>query len=403
MLKASKVFLCAVLLLIAICCALPSLCEEARDINNKCAFTYSINRQDKSHILDHKNMTLWNAEKKGWLEIRTPEDDPAWGIYIRWANTYISDCAIEIKDENGKWVEYKNLSDRKYYNQYVAFDEGLTHFRLHNLRNDRNMVITDIQVLSSGELPSWVQVWQPQEEKTDILIIVAHPDDELLWMGGIIPYYCGELGKKVTVCYVAKMPGYRQNELLDGLWECGVRAYPEMPTTKFEDDYFSTKAKCLKKWGSKALCEYLTGVIRKYKPEIVVTHDENGEYGHGAHKAVCAITEEIFSRLGDESYYRASAKTYGAWQPKKLYIHLYQGSALGQIDFDWRQPLEAFGGRTAFDVAAAAFEYHKSQDREKYVVRDEGPYDNSLFGLYYSSVGPDYGMNDLFEHLTDNN
>ena len=62
-------------------------------------------------------------------------------------------------------------------------------------------------------------------------------------------------------------------------------------------------------------------------------------------------------------------------------------------------PLEEFGGRTAFDVAAEAFACHISQQDTEYVVEDFGPCDCSLFGLYRSLVGPDREHNDLFENL----
>ena len=66
---------------------------------------------------------------------------------------------------------------------------------------------------------------------------------------------------------------------------------------------------------------------------------------------------------------------------------------------DWRQPLDAFGGRTAFDMACEAFKKHRTQQSGKYQVLDSGKNDNRLFGLYYSTVGPDEAGVDMFEHL----
>ena len=45
--------------------------------------------------------------------------------------------------------------------------------------------------------------WQPSCEKADLLLIVAHPDDELLWFGGALPTYAGERGMAVQVMYMA--------------------------------------------------------------------------------------------------------------------------------------------------------------------------------------------------------
>lgn len=142
----------------------------------------------------------------------------------------------------------------------------------------------------------------------------------------------------------------------------------------------------------------MTGLIRKYQPDVIVTHDIAGEYGHGAHRACAYTLRKCISQVGDAAYDPETASQYGIWQPKKLYLHLYKGD-LGQIDFDWRQPLSAFDGKTAFDVTCEAFEMHRSQNTGKYTVQDEGKCDNSLFGLYYSTVGADSGINDLFENI----
>ena len=81
----------------------------------------------------------------------------------------------------------------------------------------------------------------------------------------------------------------------------------------------------------------------------------------------------------------------------KCYLHLY---AENIIDMDWQQPLEAFGGETAFQVAEEAFRCHKSQQSTDYRVKDSGPCDCSLFGLYRTLVGPDEAKDDFFEHLS---
>ena len=66
-----------------------------------------------------------------------------------------------------------------------------------------------------------VQQWQAPLEKADLLALAAHPDDEILFLGGTIPYYAGEMGKAVQVAYLVPTMPYRRLELLDGLWLCG--------------------------------------------------------------------------------------------------------------------------------------------------------------------------------------
>ena len=137
-------------------------------------------------------------------------------------------------------------------------------------------------------------------------------------------------------------------------------------------------------------------MIKTYRPEVMVTHDVDGEYGHGAHR-LCA---DAALRCVP-----AAAEGENAWQVKKLYLHLYKEN---QILMDWRQPLDAFDGKTALDVAKAAFKFHRSQQGgsatykgKKYVfaVEDKGVFNNAKFGLAYTTVGTDVIGGDMFENI----
>ena len=150
------------------------------------------------------------------------------------------------------------------------------------------------------------------------------------------------------------------------------------------------------RWGESAVQKLVTGWVRRFKPDVLITHDFKGEYGHGAHRVCADAAVKALSYATNPKKYRESYQEYGAWDVPKCYIHLYMENV---IDFDWRIPLEAFDGKTAFDVASEAFSRHISQQDTEYVVEDSGPCDCSVFGLYRSLVGPDTGKDDLFENL----
>ena len=157
--------------------------------------------------------------------------------------------------------------------------------------------------------------------------------------------------------------------------------------------------------GKNRVLRLVTEVIRKHQPEVMVTHGENGEYGHGAHKATCDAAKQCVKLAAKSGSYPNSVKEYGTWQVKKLYLHEYTKKV---IPCDWNIPLEAFGGKTGYEVAAESFQFHRSQIRRNWAMEPDGTvrnnkgvleHDNSLFGLYFTKVGDDTGIGDFMEHI----
>ena len=52
-------------------------------------------------------------------------------------------------------------------------------------------------------------MWQDLD-KAELMLLVAHPDDELLWFGGLLPTYAGQRGLKVQVVYAAAPSPFRR-------------------------------------------------------------------------------------------------------------------------------------------------------------------------------------------------
>ena len=285
--------------------------------------------------------------------------------------------------------------------------------------------IADVYVFSNEEIPEWVQIWQPPCEEADLLLVSSHSDDEQLFFSGMLPYYAGEKGLKVQVAYVVQhfevngsQNHQRPHEQLDGLWTVGVRNYPVM--SDFPDLYAESKDREV---AFKDACRvyesvgityddfvsYFTECIRRFKPLVVVSHDLNGEYGHGTHVLCASGLTEAITYASDESKYTESASKYGTWNPEKLYLHLYPEN---QIQMNYDIPLEKFGGKTAFEVSQEGFGCHKSQhwtwfykwmygtaDRPIKKATDILTYSPCDYGLYYTSVGNDVVGGDFFENV----
>lgn len=377
------------LLLMAGC----ALAEPANEITADCTII-GTSWTNVGYMRDGQYYTKWFAPAGAMLRAAAPQGETIHGVYLQF---YEYSCAFEVQTRGAEdeWVTTA-VCETEYLTGYAALPQGAQEIRILPRDAGARLSIAELHLFADGEIPEWVQRWEAPHEDADLLVISAHPDDEILFMGGTIPYYAGERKMAVQVAYQVPSVPYRRLELLDGLWLCGVRNYPDLGP--FPDRYkiYLPDLYQEKGWKEERVLRYVAGLYRRYRPEVVVTHDVNGEYGHGAHKAAADAAQRCIALAADAAWQDEELANQEPWQVKKLYLHLYEE---GQLRMDWRVPLDAFDGKTAFDLAEAAFACHVSQRKTDYRVEDFGPYDNAVFGLAYSAVGEDEAKDDFFEHI----
>ena len=271
---------------------------------------------------------------------------------------------------------------------------------------DYPVLIRDIYAFTDGYLPSFVQTWQTLEGGADILVFSTHYDDELLFLGGLIPYYSAVRGLRVQVCYMTSNYltdfsnyRFRPHEALNGLWVCGDHFYP---VTNEVDDYQAYSYwDAVDHYGADTFLEFQVEMIRRFKPLVVVTQAEDGEYGHGAHVLTALSAERAVDAAYDPEQFPESAEKYGIWDTPKIYLHYYgDPEEITWLSYEVRAP--ELGWRTPFQVAQEAYRQHVTQQQwESFYVYGFGhSYDCHRFGLYRSLVGKDVEHNDLMEHVS---
>ena len=385
--KTIKCLLALLLLILPVCAA----AQEAKELTADCVITSGKVRTTSVH--DNDYTTAWRSERvrRPYLEFQLPEGETAGWLYVCFAEMPQS-WAVEEKID-GKWQVIADGST-DYIHALVKLN-GQNHFRIvENSGITTRLKISEVFVLGAGDLPDWVQRWEPTVEKADLLVLATHPDDELIFFGGAIPTYAVEQKKNVVVAYMSYANAARRSELLNGLWHMGVRNYPVIGT--FGDSYSTNMAEMYDRWGKEKVRKYVMGLIRRYKPEVMVTHDKGGEYGHGAHKVTSDASVYCVENAANASVLPALAKEYGAWTVKKLYLHMGEENA---IHMDWNVPLTSMDGKTGEQLAQEAFLLHVTQQKTSYVVTDEGQTGNAKFSLVYTNVGPDTVGGDFFENV----
>ncbi len=379
------------LLIAALLLTFPALAEEAQDVTGQCTLMRKTSQVDFTPMLDRNYASFYTMNPRRVVEIHGEEDLSA--VYLQFFR-YAAPLEIQT-EQNGQWLSAGELGS-EYLTSYFPLPEGTRKVRIINNSGDR-VDVAELTVFGAGERPARIPQWEAPG-KADLMLLVTHPDDELLWFGGLLPTYAGEKDLQVQVVYLVPSIGYRRLELLDGLWHCGVETYPIF--CEMLDKRAPNLSAQYKLWNKNHLVGKIVEAIRFTQPEVLVTQDEKGEYGHGAHRACADAAKLAIFAAADEKQYRDSSKSFGPWQVKKLYLHLYKEN---QLRMNWRAPLSAFDGKDGLTIATEALAFHKSQTMGGWAMEEGGAYDNALFGLYYSAVGEDVRRDDFMENIAISN
>ncbi|WP_279104923.1 PIG-L family deacetylase [Gordonia paraffinivorans] len=151
-----------------------------------------------------------------------------------------------------------------------------------------------------------------------LLLVHAHPDDESLWTGGLTARHVDSGGEADLVMCTWAEGTVRHRELTDAV---GILGMPRPPIMLgYADDRRpesapDTERLCAAPFDDQVRA--LTKHIRELQPDIVVTYDALGIYGHPDHVhahrlAVAAVDAAASHKL----YHRAGP----AWRVRSLYF-----------------------------------------------------------------------------------
>lgn len=295
-------------------------------------------------------------------------------------------------------INYNDTSTKVGENQFlhecIKLDEATNKTTINY---DDTVRIKEI-FLFNETLPNWVQTWNKPLDNADILLFSTHSDDEHLFFAGLIPSMIAS-GKNIQVVYLTHHNDNpkRLDEQLNGLWAVGLRNYPVLgafPDAYSESLNGATNNLAYAGFSLDDVINFQIDIIKRFKPLVVVNHDEAGEYSHGQHILNTHALKEALNLLEDE------------YKPEKVYLHLY---AENPITMNYDIPLEYYNGMTAYEVSKLGYAEHESQqytwftdwlkgkNNEYTKATDIKTYSPTKFGLYYSKNGNYETLdNDLF-------
>ncbi len=172
--------------------------------------------------------------------------------------------------------------------------------------------------------------------KKVLLAVLAHPDDESFGLGGTLARYAAE-GVKVHIGIATdgvagsvaggfehtkeNLVETRRQELESAVKILGG----ELHMLGFRDSgYIADPAnqhpQAFININDEIAIESVVRLIRKVRPQVVITHDETGGYYHPDHIHCCNITTVAFHAAGDPSLFQSSGTPF---TPQRLYYSAF--------------------------------------------------------------------------------
>jgi mycothiol conjugate amidase Mca len=179
-----------------------------------------------------------------------------------------------------------------------------------------------------------------------IMAVHAHPDDEAIGTGGLLARCAdegirtvlvtctgGEVGEIAdeTMATAENLAEVRERELREAVRILGV-AHLELLGYR-DSGMAGTPPNEHPEAFARADLGEATGrlvrLVRRYRPEVMVTYDDNGFYGHPDHINANRITVRAFAAAGDRSAYPEHGLE--PWTPQKLYYTAVARSSMARF------------------------------------------------------------------------
>jgi LmbE family N-acetylglucosaminyl deacetylase len=209
------------------------------------------------------------------------------------------------------------------------------------------------------------------------LYVGAHPDDENTAM---LAYLSNERAARTAYLSLTRgdggqnLIGTEKGELLglvrtqELLAARRVDGAEQFFTRAIDFGYSKSPEEALGVWGREAVLADVVWVIRRFRPDIVITRfPTTGEGGHGHHTASAILAREAFEAAGDPARFPEQLKFVAVWTPKRLMWNVFnfrQGERPAGSEKFLSVDLGAYNallGKSYTEIAAASRSMHKSQ------------------------------------------
>ena len=207
------------------------------------------------------------------------------------------------------------------------------------------------------------------------LYIAAHPDDEntrllaflskeKLYRTGYLSVTRGDGGQNLVGDEQGIELGLiRTQELLAARRIDGAEQFF---TRAFDFGYSKNPEETLEIWDKEKILSDMVWVIRKFKPDVIITRfPATGEGGHGHHTASAILAREAFTAAADPARFPDQLKYVTVWQPHRLLWNTFRFGNTNTINENqFKIDVGGFNtllGKSYGEISAESRSQHKSQ------------------------------------------
>jgi LmbE family N-acetylglucosaminyl deacetylase/predicted DNA-binding ArsR family transcriptional regulator len=220
-----------------------------------------------------------------------------------------------------------------------------------------------------------------------VLYVAAHPDDEntavisylakgKLLRTGYLSLTRGDGGQNLIGPEQSEQLGViRTQELLEAR---KIDGGEQFFTRAVDFGYSKSAEETFKVWDKNKILSDVVWVIRKFKPDIIITRfPPTGQGGHGHHTASAMLALEAFELANDPNAYPEQLKYVSTWKPKRIFWNAWAPALQNsQIDIT-KLPTINVGefnpllGKSYTEISALSRSMHKSQGFGSSAVRND--------------------------------
>ena len=241
-----------------------------------------------------------------------------------------------------------------------------------------------------------------------VLYIAAHPDDENTEFLSFCNY-----GKLLRTGYLSltrgdggqNLIGDEQGDLLgvlrtqELLQARNIDGAEQFFTRAIDFGYSLTAEETFEKWGKEDVLSDVVWIIRRFKPDIIVTRfPATGEGRHGQHTASALLALEAFRISKDPDVFPEQLKYVEPWQPERIFWNAWTPALRSMgIESDTLIKINLgeycyLLGRSYTEISAESRTMHKSQG-----FGDSGSREN--YYNYFLQMDGTTATDDMFEGL----